>query len=272
MITVQLMGGLGNQLFQIFAAISYAITYKQLFVFQEVVNNGSSTRPSYWGNFLSNLKMFVKQFNLKAVILREKDFEYTPLPKYVEGNIMLFGYYQSYRYFDEYFSSISRMIGLENQKAKIAKDYPMNYPEMISMHFRLGDYKSLQDYHPILPVEYYKNALQFITKRSAINKVLYFCEKDDNIIVSTMIDKLKKAFPNLEFIKASDTLADWEQLLMMSLSRDNIIANSTFSWWGAYFNSNPDKIVCYPHMWFGAKMIEKRTHDLFPNDWNRIEF
>ena len=68
MITVQLMGGLGNQLFQIFAAISYAITYKQLFVFQEVVNNGSSARPSYWGNFLSNLKMFVKQFNLKAVI------------------------------------------------------------------------------------------------------------------------------------------------------------------------------------------------------------
>jgi hypothetical protein len=64
-------------------------------------------------------------------------------------------------------------------------------------------------------------------------------------------------------------LEDWEQLLMMSSCGHNIIANSTFSWWGAYLNSNPDKIVCYPETWFGPK-AQHDTLDLFPEDWIKV--
>lgn len=55
----------------------------------------------------------------------------------------------------------------------------------------------------------------------------------------------------------------------MSLCNHNIIANSTFSWWGAYFNINPEKIVCYPNVWFGSE-CNNSTQDLFPKNWVKI--
>jgi hypothetical protein len=55
----------------------------------------------------------------------------------------------------------------------------------------------------------------------------------------------------------------------MSLCKHNIIANSSFSWWGAYFNENLEKIVCYPSVWFG-KNVEHNVVDLFPNRWVKI--
>ena len=69
-----------------------------------------------------------------------------------------------------------------------------------------------------------------------------------------------------------DFIPDWQQMLLMSICNDNIIANSTFSWWGSYFNENPDKIVCYPGVWFGPKLTQNNTVDLFPEDWKKIEF
>jgi hypothetical protein len=73
----------------------------------------------------------------------------------------------------------------------------------------------------------------------------------------------------LLFIKASGFSTDWEDLLYMSLCRYNIIANSTYSWWGAYFNTYPDKEVCYPKKWFHKP--EKDTRYLCPNTWHGIE-
>ena len=84
------------------------------------------------------------------------------------------------------------------------------------------------------------------------------------------IQALHKKFENIQFKKATDQLDDWEQLLLMSCCKHNIIANSSFSWWGAYFNDNNDKIVCYPSIWFGPKLADKDTSDLFPNKWHKI--
>ena len=83
------------------------------------------------------------------------------------------------------------------------------------------------------------------------------------------MSKDKKAYPQLNFIQCN-YIQDWEQLLLMSLCNHNIIANSTFSWWGAYFNTNPGKIVCYPSVWFGSKCINNSTRDLFPENWIKI--
>ena len=97
-----------------------------------------------------------------------------------------------------------------------------------------------------------------------------FVKKKDNNIVEKKITILKEKFPQLTFIKASDEKEDWEQMLMMSCCEHNIIANSSFSWWGAYFNGNEDKIVCYPNVWFGPKLANKDTGDLCPNSWELI--
>jgi hypothetical protein len=138
------------------------------------------------------------------------------------------------------------------------------------MHFRLGDYKKIQHYHPLLSYEYYKNSLEHILKNIQNNpSVLYFCEDQDIDQVKEIIKKLNSAFPSILFSRASNNLNDWQQLLVMSACKNNIIANSTFSWWGAYINNYEDKIVCYPSKWFGPA-CDKETIDLFPVDWVKI--
>jgi hypothetical protein len=88
--------------------------------------------------------------------------------------------------------------------------------------------------------------------------------------VESTITHLKTKFPFLKFQRANPLLSDWEQMLLMSLCEDNIIANSSFSWWSAYFNSSVDKIVCYPSVWFG-KDLKHNIKDLCPSKWRKIE-
>ena len=79
-------------------------------------------------------------------------------------------------------------------------------------------------------------------------------------------------FEDTIFIKVDDSISDWKQLLLMSGCNYNIIANSSYSWWAAYMNTNEEKIVCYPDIWFGPKILCNRSHDehmkdMFPYDW-----
>ena len=105
-------------------------------------------------------------------------------------------------------------------------------------------------------------------------KVIYFCEEEDIQTVEETIQQCKKLFPTLEFLRASNLLEDWEQMLLMSECKHHIIANSSFSWWGAYFGfQNQDKqnkIICYPSLWFAASAKEN-TKDLHPSEWVKIE-
>ena len=274
MISCELMGGLGNQLFQIFATISYAIKYKHMFRFLKTDFLGK--RTTYWNNFLSSLKEFTTLNLTKMQVIKETKFNYQELPvpnESVNTNTKLHGYFQSYKYFESSFDSICRLIRLDNQKTTIKYKYMHNFDNLISMHFRLGDYKSLQEYHPILNFKYYKNSIKHIIDKTSNSKlkVLYFCEKEDNEDVQDIIELLHICYPDCRFIKGYDDAADWEQMLMMSICHHNIIANSTFSWWSAYFNTHEDKIVCYPDIWFGPKLIDvNNTCDLFPEKWNKI--
>jgi tellurite resistance-related uncharacterized protein len=74
---------------------------------------------------------------------------------------------------------------------------------------------------------------------------------------------------DLTFEKVDSRLDDWEQMILMSLCQYNIIANSTFSWWAAYFNTNANKLVCYPKVWFGPR-ANHDTKDLYLEDWIKI--
>ncbi len=275
------MGGLGNQLFQIFATISYGIKSRNQFKFLNVstLGGGSTTiRNTFWNSLLTNLKPFLIDIIPQPIhVIREKNFTFNELPVYeMNGrDVVIYGYFQSYKYFEQQYQMIYRIINIEKKKDELLKKLNLtnDYLEKcISMHFRLGDYKKLQDYHPLLTYKYYLKSLKFIKNNTTINElnVIYFCEDIDIDDVLKTINNLEKEFPNYKFIRGENTLEDWEQMLFMSCCHHNIIANSSFSWWGAYFNSWSNKIVCYPSVWFGPA-ANNDTKDLCPPEWNKIK-
>ncbi|ALH22915.1 Alpha-1,2-fucosyltransferase [Chrysochromulina ericina virus CeV-01B] len=275
MIYIQLKGGLGNQLFQIFSGISYAlennIEFKIIKPKSDYVSplDNKSLRPTYWHNFLCNLSNYTCK-NINILTYNEPSFTYNKIPN-INKNFKINGYFQSPKYFENYYKSIIELIGLDKQKTEIRekyKEYLNN--KIISLHFRIGDYAKKPEYHLILDIQYYIDALKIILEKdNNCDTVLYFNEKQDNNIVENMINNIKKSYPQLNFIQSSNSMQDWEQLLLMSLCKHNITANSSFSWWGAYFNSNKEKIVCYPSVWFGPK-CNNSTKDLFPKNWIKV--
>ena len=284
-VSCHLMGGLGNQLFQLFTTIAYSIQTKRnvVFPYSDVLTTGR-TRNTYWESFLKGLiscttiNVNIGHTNESIYHFKrynEIGFKYNKIPGFEDKELLLNGYFQSSVYFDNERHRIFDMIQLSQQKQMAIRQYPIvceQSTHYISMHFRLGDYKNLPDCHPIMPIEYYKSAMFHISKlvKSADRQtVLYFCEQEDNEIVSNMIKILEGKFSTVKFIKVDDTIPDWIQMLIMSCCHDNIIANSSFSWWGGYFNENPDKMVCYPGKWFGTK-ITHDTSDLFPSSWKKI--
>ena len=275
MISTYIMGGLGNQLFQIFAALAYSLNTGEpiIFPYCDQAFGKFTQRKVYWGSFLSSIQILAKKMIPKFDMLREKGFEYSTIPKIFGKNFILFGYYQSYKYFESNYQAICNMIGLRQKKAFVLDKYKyLNYDlsDSVSMHFRIGDYNDIQNKYPILEETYYKNALSTILNiHFDVKKIYYFTEIKDLIEVNNIINSLKIQFPNLDFIYMSPVDEDWEEMLLMSLCTHNIIANSTFSWWGAYFNENSLKTVCYPSIWFGPSLPHS-TKDLFPPSWKKI--
>jgi len=286
MISCKLCGGLGNQLFQIFTTIVYAVKYSEPFFFLNSYqlgdgSNGSTIRYTYWETFLSALKPFLKNINEipKSIFIIEKDFVFQELPENVEKNYgtLLVGYFQSPKYFDKYKESICKLLKVDLKKLIVKNKVKINFDKIhsISIHFRFGDYKKYPNIYTLLTDKYYTNALNFIVNKvdsTEIKKekiVLYFCENDSLTEVEEIINNLKNIFSHMKFIRVNPHLDDWEQMLLMSLCEHNIIANSTFSWWGAYLNSNVEKIVCYPDQWFSPK-ANKDTSDLFLENWVKI--
>jgi hypothetical protein len=254
------MGGLGNQLFQIFTTISYSIKSDKpvKFLDVETLGGGEQTtlRYTYWKNFLSKLKPFLIEQLPSTNIVREKGyiFKRIPIDELTNGDIMLYGYFQSYKYFKDNYEDIYKLIGVENMKNTLVEKVCLSNDYLnstISMHFRLGDYKKTQDYHPLATYTFYENSLKNIQNKNPTQQfhVLYFCENEDHNQVLESIDKLIEKYPKYQFSRGESTLQDWEQMLLMSCCRHNIIANSSFSWWGAFLNRNPSKIVCYPEFY-----------------------
>jgi hypothetical protein len=281
MITCNLMGGLGNQLFQIFATISYGIKSTKQFKFLDIdyirCESSTTLRYTFWNTFFSKLKPFLITELPHVKTIREKEFSFNELSIYeiVNNDIMIYGYFQSYKYFENFYSTICNIIGLNGmkndltQKMNLTNEYLEN---SISMHFRIGDYKKFQEFHPLATYDYYERSINYIKNINSDKKynVIYFCEDIDLNDVLNTVNKLQHQFLEYTFIRGDNSLADWEQMLLMSLCHHNIIANSSFSWWGAYFNSWNNKIVCYPSVWFG-KDAKIDTKDLCPIEWIKIQ-
>lgn len=280
MLTIHLMGGLGNQLFQIVTTIATALENGVAFRFpySEQLTTGK-VRPTYWDTIFKSIRPFAININLATIPrIVEPEFHYTPIPP-INQSLHLYGYFQSPRYFEAQFEKICRLLRIADQRAAVRTEFAElltapSLAETVSLHFRLGDYKALAHYHPIMPPTYYKAALAKLPADKPY-RVLYFCEAEDNADVAATIEDISKTFPYMTFVKVPDEVCDWKQMFLMSLCDHHVIANSSFSWWGAYFGwalakADGHKQVFYPSRWFGPAAGNKIMKDLFPAGWTRI--
>ena len=224
--------------------------------------------PSYrFKEYLINMlsKLFVKNIN-KIQYIKEISCEYNPDIILDCDNIYLEGYWQSEKYFKD-IESIIRSNFNFNLKAereneiignKILSEYS------VSIHIRRGDYVNnykTNIHHGECSLEYYEDAISLINKK--VKDPVYYIFSDDIEWAKRNIKmNVSKTFIN------NNNGRDYEDLRLMSQCRHNIIANSSFSWWGAWLNNNPDKIIIAPKRWFNDKSIN--TNDIIPKEWIKI--
>ena len=241
MISANLRGGLGNQLFIVCAALALAERTHQRAVFVDAGAYGD--RPAYWTSVFRALERVPVLPPLSVV--GEAGFRFAPL---AGTNVLLDGYFQSYLYFADF--DVRPWLTLPA--------YPPR--DATSLHFRRGDYKTWPALFPLLTVDYYRAALAHVQPTA----VLYFCEEQDWEDVAPMVAMLADEFP-VPFARADPALSDVEHLALMQSCSSHIIANSTFSWWGAFLARRD--VVCYPALWLHG--VDAR--DLCPSHWHRID-
>ena len=259
-------GGIGNVLFKLAASISAAIDNKVDYTFSNefirpkdlaMVTKGHPDYRIYYDNILRNVE-FIDKLPQPYITYTEPNFHYDPIP-YMEGtNLVLDGGFQSERYFE---NNKEKIINLFKISPEIEAAIRSSAPEIencVSIHVRRGDYVGQEQYHPLTTKEYYQRAVEAI----GIDKT-YLVFSDDLNMCYSLLDFI----PNVLYASAG---ADWMEFYTMSMCGDNIIANSSFSWWAAYLNPNPNKKVIAPSKWFGPAYDHFNTKDLIPKSWIKL--
>lgn len=256
-ITTDFLGGLGNKLFKVANIIALSLKYNYKPVIPTKTND--KRQNNYFQSFFNQIE---KCDIIPTHIHRENGFQFKEIniPTHEKKNTLVFGYYQSHKYFNTYKSEIISILRLpENMEKGIEEKYRdiLSLPYIVSLHVRRGDYLNVSHLFEILDVDYYKKA------------ITYFPNNTHFLIFSDDIEWCRN---NLNFIKNKTFIHDLEthEIYIMSKCNGNIIANSSYSWWGAYFNENPDKIIA-PLKWFTPKYSNSHdTRDLIPDNWLRM--
>lgn len=264
------MGGLGNQMFQFAFARSLSLELDTEFYLNTnffEMNNGVTPRKFSLDEFPNlkykifsdgDSKIISEISNKKLLRLTDSShFNFINFSFDRENHYFLDGYWQTDKYFSKRQSEIlNDFLYTEEWKKNILEEYPSLNGNATSLHVRRTDYLFVQDSHPVLPKEYYDKAVKEI---GDYDYILIF--SDD---MNWCKDNL--TYENMIFVKNKRDLDD---LWMMSLCTNNIIANSSFSWWGAWLNLNKNKKVISPTKWFGEK-TNLNTSDLIPSNWIKI--
>lgn len=260
MIDMKIMGGLGNQMFQWACARSMQEKYGH-FIRYDLSFYENQTHRSFSLKSFPNIKFNTKpeqsSFPYQTNIVDYFDYNKFTQPSNKYEWYVMFGYWQSEKYFKENEDIIRKELDAGDEiKYNIEKKYNwLGSEDTVSMHIRRTDYVTSNGYHPVQPISYYEKALDLVQHE----KILVF--SDD-------IDWCKDTLPfdNMEFAEGN---SDLEDLYLMSECDNNIIANSSFSWWGAWLNNNTSKKVIAPVNWFGAS-CEYPSHDIVPETWTII--
>jgi hypothetical protein len=287
-VSCHLKGGLGNQFFQIVATLAYALQHNLRVVFSDakvvsVAWGPVPDRPAYFDSIFSALTS-TTQPSLPGwphawCCLPWGQHHYMPLPPPLDAttSVCLDGYFQSYRYFEGRKEAIFRWLRLDAQIAEVRwRVWPAGMPaRSVAVHFRQSDYMHLQHAHNVLPPAYYVDAIKHLLstdfRDAAAVTIYYACEDQDAAHVQYAYVPLLAAMPNVTCERLLTGGSDYKQLLAMACCDANVIANSSFSWWSAYLNPKPNKIVYYPSVWFGPQLAHTvRPDDMFPESWRRV--
>ncbi len=277
---VKVQGGLGNQLFQ--------------YAFYKALQKYNSNKDIYLDKSLYETDTFRKygldHFNTQINIATEKQIKKIKNNKgfriffrlfYKNFKTGLFGiyqpevfeekrhvYYQGYFQTEKYFSDIKEEIIKDLQLKNPINDTNKKMIELmtscnsVSLHIRRGDYVELEDIHGLCNLDYYNNALKIIKEKVKNPKIFVF--SDD---LKWCKENLNKDIP-MTFVDINDDSTNYLDLNLMRNCKHNIIANSTFSWWGAWLNTNQNKIVIAPKIWH--KKYQHKFKDIIPESWIRL--
>jgi hypothetical protein len=186
------------------------------------------------------------------------------------STVSLYGYFHSERYFGDIADQVRRYFQLREPlgpEAQTMADMITRSNMSISVHIRRGDYvKSVETarVHGSLDVAYYRKALK-VLQGALGSGMTVFVFSDDPTAAEAVLDFA--SCENLVHVRG-DPDRPWEDMALMTLCGHHIIANSSFSWWGAWLNPSPDKIVIAPREWFTPEELRRRnTCDLYPPDW-----
>lgn len=286
MIIVRIIGGLGNQLFQYAMGRNLAIKNNTLlkldltlyeryklhaysldaFNIKAEIASAKEIRK-YCPNKLT-LKLHDltnHQFSSLFVnrkFFKERHFHFDPnLLNAKEGYFL--GYWQSEKYFYEIRDTLLKDLSLRNGLCEKSLDLTekIKTTNAVSVHIRRADFET-NALHGVCSVEYYQQAVDKITKGVV----------DPHFFIFSNDMQWAKKHLNIDaphtFVFHNTSSRNFEDLILMSLCKHFIIANSTFSWWGAWLSENKEKKVLYPRNWFNDRSIN--TEDLFPNLWTKI--
>jgi Glycosyl transferase family 11 len=258
---IKIKGGLGNQMFQYAYGRNLEIAGKKI-IFDTSFFNGVRAKTDAKREFT------LTAYNLKT------DAEFSPRAHHLRDFLVKLKrkiglgteeYFQSEKYFIGISGELKGEFTLKNDLSPSARNIleQIVASNSVSVHVRRGDYVSdekTKNYHGVCGLEYYIKAMRLIKEKVA--KPVFFVFSDD-------IGWAKENFVSDAFVFVSAAgIKDYEEMFLMSNCRHNIIANSSFSWWGAWLNNNPDKIVVAPEKWFNDK--KANNNDIVPAGWVKL--
>ena len=282
-IKIKLSGGLGNQMFQFATGYSLAKSknvdlYLDLSWFnRRHLHNGFElnkvfdifSRVSILNNDFSfrsfNFKEFLNKIDITYQIFNEPHFNYTPEITNISDHCFLKGYWQSENYFKDYFDDIKKIFSfnkvLDKFNSKIVEEIYKN--NSISLHIRRGDFllKKNENHQTDLK-NYYSSTINEASKLYINPKFFVFTDDPKWVSKNFIVND------NYIVVNINQGANSFLDMYLMSLCKTNIIANSSFSWWGAWLNKNDDKNIFAPKNWFNDKSIHINT--LIPSSWKII--
>ncbi|WP_412507226.1 alpha-1,2-fucosyltransferase [Roseovarius sp. SYSU LYC5161] len=277
---LRLQGGIGNQLFQFWAAYFYS----QLNDCKLTIDTGNYP-PGF--NFCliqeiipeldfdcipTSLLERVLQRHIKLPFLNgmriyhEKQMMYDPsFWNHSTNTQLMMGYFQSFRYFLDPDMVVEETLRALSQSASgFNEEILEQEKDLVSVHIRRGDYSNnvhTLKYHGICSDGYYLNAMKLIKR---LNPDVRFVVFTNDLPYARMLFSKEPVYFANELFKSS---SDREEMYLMSKCKFNIISNSSFSWWSAYLNKSPEKLVIAPSEWYG---FPYDSQDLLPVDWLKI--
>ena len=253
LISCNLMGGLGNQIFQAAHALSQGMKHNRevVFVPRSWTPMQGRDAHNYVNNIFRNLKFVDNIDGFEKVT--EGPWEYSEVNP-SENNTTFDGYFQSSKNFHGFDDHIRTVFSpTEEFISEMYQKHPeLNQENTLSVHIRRGDCFMNPDIHPIATEKYVKRALKEIGNYSHV-----FVFSDDKNWVK---ENLK--FENVTYVEDED----YRELWLMSLCKNHIIVNSTFSWWGSFLNSNTNKKIVAPSIWFGPRGPQNYK-DIYESNW-----